>query len=127
MKKKKTVSIVITVIALLAILGIGVYGNTLTQKGNETAIIQFTLTWVSVVIPIIGGICCLIPAAARSGFAWLSTIIIALAAYFAPMIAAGAFTLVLDPAILLLLIGPCAAGFLVGSIIGLLRKKTAVA
>lgn len=127
MKKSKTVSIVMTVLALIAILGIAVYGKILDRKGDESALIQYTVIGLSVILPIVSGICCLIPAAARSGLAWLAAILIAIAAYIAPMIASGSFSLVTDPSVLLIMLGPCAAGFLIGCLIGLIRKKAAAA
>ncbi|MBP0988148.1 MAG: hypothetical protein J6S92_07700 [Oscillospiraceae bacterium] len=127
MKKTKTVSVVMTVLALIVILGIAVYGKILDGKGDEGALIQYTVIGLSVILPIVSGICCLIPAAARSGLAWLAAILIAIAAYAAPMIASGSFSLVSDPTVLLILLGPCAAGFLLGSLIGLIRKKAAAA
>lgn len=116
-----------TIIALAACIGIGIYGRILDHKGDDHAVIQYTVVWLSVILPIISGICCLIPAAARSGMAWLAAIIIGAASYIAPMIASGTVTLSLNPAVLLIILGPCAVGFLIGSLIGAIRKKAAAA
>ena len=57
MKKSKTVSVVMTVLALIVILGIAVYGKILDGKGDEGALIQYTVIGLSVILPIVSGIC----------------------------------------------------------------------
>lgn len=125
MKKNKTVTIVCTVIALLTLLVIIICGRVLNNHNNDDAVMMYTIVAFIFAAPIICGICCLIPAAARNAFAWLSTIIVAAACYAAPMIAANTYEPSTEPEVLMIAFAPCAAGFIIGSVIGLIRKKRA--